>query len=82
MLSNIVRVTVTGILFQFTSNEMANHFFHDVAGWLMMPAAFGLLALEVWLLRILFPFVDPAKGKKPLSVPGLAGALQRGPQTS
>jgi exosortase len=57
VLSNILRVTVTGILYQFTDNEIANHFFHDVAGWLMMPLALGMLAVELKFLSLLF--VEP-----------------------
>jgi exosortase len=57
VLSNILRVTVTGILYQLTDNETANHFFHDVAGWLMMPLALGMLAVELKVLSRLF--LDP-----------------------
>jgi exosortase len=64
VLSNIVRVTVTGILFQFTDNETANHFFHDVAGWLMMPLALGMLAVELKVLSRLF-LDPPAKPVRP-----------------
>jgi exosortase len=49
--SNILRVTVTGILHETTSSEFADRFFHDVAGWLMMPLGLGMLGIEVWLLE-------------------------------
>jgi exosortase len=77
---NILRITVTGMAQEWFGEEIAEKIFHDWAGWLMMPMAFGLLILEVWLLRVLFPFTNPFKEKKPLAVPGLAAALQRGAQ--
>jgi exosortase len=57
IVSNITRITVTGILYETTSNETANAFFHDLGGWLMMPLALALLALELKVLSHLF--VDP-----------------------
>lgn len=52
--SNIVRITVTGILYDKVNSETANAFFHDVAGWLMMPLALAMLGLELKLLSYLF----------------------------
>jgi exosortase len=52
--SNILRVTVTGILHHTTTSDVANAFFHDLAGWFMMPLALGLLWLELKVLAHLF----------------------------
>jgi exosortase/archaeosortase family protein len=58
--SNVTRITVTGILHQTVSSEVANKVFHDLAGLLMMPLALGMLMLELNLLnRLLIP-VDRA----------------------
>jgi exosortase len=54
VLSNIARITVTGVLHQTTSSEIANVFFHNVAGWLMMPLGLGLLLVEMRVLSYLF----------------------------
>ena len=54
LVANITRVTATGILYEAGQSEMANHFFHDVAGWLMMPLALGLLWAELKVLGALF----------------------------
>ncbi len=43
--ANVIRITVTGILFEANQNEMAKKVFHDVAGWLMMPLGVAFLAL-------------------------------------
>jgi exosortase len=50
--SNIVRITTTGIMYEMGQSEMANHFFHDVAGWLMMPLALAMLWLELKVLSL------------------------------
>ncbi len=54
LISNIARITITGMAYQLASPELAESLFHDWAGWLMMP--FGLLMLwgELWLLSHLF----------------------------
>ncbi len=54
LISNIVRVTITGVMYEAGYSELANHFFHDAAGWLMMPIALGLLWVELWVLGKLF----------------------------
>ena len=51
---NILRITLTGILHHTTSNEVANKFFHDVAGLVMPLPALGLLWVELKLLSKLF----------------------------
>src|SRR5262249_24766058 len=43
LIANILRVTATGIMYDAGYSEMASHFFHDVAGYFMMPLALGLL---------------------------------------
>lgn len=56
MASNVVRITLTGVLFETVGSAWARLVFHDFAGWLMMLLAIGLLNLELWLLdRILIP---------------------------
>jgi len=50
LLVNILRITVTGVLFEMVNSETANAFFHDVAGWFMMPLALLLLWVEYKLL--------------------------------
>ncbi len=54
ILSNILRVTVTGVLHQTTNSEVANVFFHNVAGWCMPALALGMLWVELKVLSHLF----------------------------
>ncbi len=47
---NIVRLVATALLFAVVNAELAKTFFHDFAGWTMMPLAIVLLFGELWLL--------------------------------
>jgi len=56
--SNILRITLTGVLYECgVAGETAHLFFHDLAGWLMMPLALGLLWVELKVLSRLL--IDP-----------------------
>jgi exosortase len=63
--ANILRITVTGILYKTTSQRLAELVFHDLAGWLMMPLALGMIWLE---LRVLDWVLIPVEDKKPLQI--------------
>ena len=47
---NLVRLVVTVALFVRVSSELAEKFFHDFAGWTMMPLAIVLLVVEIKIL--------------------------------
>jgi exosortase len=48
---NVVRVTVTGILYMLAGDsELAHKVFHEWAGWFMMSLALGLLYVELQIL--------------------------------
>lgn len=48
LLTNAVRVVFTALLFEWASSEAAHKFSHDLAGWMMMPVAAGLLGIVSW----------------------------------
>jgi exosortase len=54
LVCNVARITVAGIASENLGTEVGHFIFHDLAGWLMVPFAFGLLALELYLLRKMF----------------------------
>lgn len=56
--SNILRITSTAILCELVGEELANKVFHDLAGWLMMPVAVGLLMVELYILSRVFENSD------------------------
>ncbi len=68
VLMNVARITATGALARLVSSAAANVLFHDLAGWLMMPLALGLLWLEVWVMGRLF-----VQRTGPVPLPGVIG---------
>jgi exosortase len=50
MLSNVLRITATGVSHTFTHEKAAVNFLHDLYGWFMMPVGLALLGLELWVL--------------------------------
>jgi len=50
VMCNILRLSVTAVLFLLASAEVAQKFFHDFAGLAMMPAAVLLMFGELWLM--------------------------------
>lgn len=61
--SNIVRITVTALVYQQMGAEMGEAVFHDLAGWLMMPLGLAFLGLELWLLNRLLIEPPPSAPK-------------------
>jgi exosortase len=53
ILSNVARITVTGVMYEVAGPKWANLVFHDLAGWLMMPLALVILWGELALLSVL-----------------------------
>jgi exosortase len=72
VLTNVARITVTGILYATVGGTVAKFVYHDLAGWLMMPLALVLLWLELRLLTHLF--IEP-KLEPPLPVGLAAGPV-------
>ena len=51
ILVNVIRITITGVLYNLkVDSEIANHIFHNWAGYIMMPMALGLLFLVMQVL--------------------------------
>lgn len=53
IIANVARITLTGLAQEAFGPELAHKFFHDWAGWFMMPLALGLLWLELGMLSLL-----------------------------
>jgi exosortase len=73
VLSNVLRITLTGVLLETAGSGAAHLFYHDLAGWLMMPLALGLFWLVLLFLDHLFVALPPT-GPLPLSFGAGAGA--------
>jgi len=77
---NLVRLCVTAVLYLLVSSEIAERFFHDFAGWTMMPLAIFALLGELWIMkRLVIPDKDPrAGGSGPAPGRGKSGSGRRG----
>jgi exosortase len=51
LISNILRIVATGLFYDTFGNHFGGTFFHDLAGWLMMPLGLAFLGLEMFVLR-------------------------------
>ena len=49
LVANIARITVTGILHETISGQIADKFYHDLAGCVMIPFALVLYWCEIWV---------------------------------
>lgn len=72
LLCNITRITVTGILHKVAGAEWADYVFHDLAGWLMMPLALGMLWVELKTLAWVVLPRQSVTEAGPVAVYGLA----------
>lgn len=60
IVSNVIRIVVTAILMIHVDAKVADKFFHDFAGLVMMPAAVLLIFAELWLMdRLTVSQPDP-----------------------
>lgn len=73
---NIARISLNGIAIEIWGSEVANKWFHDQGGWMMMPMALALLGLELWVLGRLL--VAP-KPKAAIPLPTRPTSGQRPP---
>ena len=48
---NCFRITATGLAYEYSDSETAEHIFHDLAGWLMVPIGFVMLMAVIEILR-------------------------------
>lgn len=82
VLANVLRIAATGILYNEAGRELGDRVFHDLAGWVMMPVALGLLVGGLRVLDwVLVP--DPGRVSREDVIRGSAGrprvALTPGP---
>ncbi len=60
VLTNVLRITATGVSFANISDKATQDFLHDAYGYMMMLVGMALLAVELWVLKRLV--VDEAHG--------------------
>ncbi len=51
ILTNSLRIALTGVVHEQWGPELAHGFFHDFSGWLIFLVSLGALLLEMWALQ-------------------------------
>jgi exosortase len=51
VLTNVLRITATGVSFANITDDGTRKFLHDAYGYMMMLIGLGLLAVELWVLK-------------------------------
>jgi exosortase len=70
LLANIARITLTGVFHETIGGQIADKFYHDLAGWVMIPFALVLYWCEVWIFSHILVEVE--------ATPVLAGISNSG----
>lgn len=69
ILANVIRITATGLLYEASRSDLARIVFHDLAGWLMMPIALGMLLVELFILgRSIVPLGSDGMPLRPSAI--------------
>jgi exosortase len=58
LLANIARITMTGILHETAGGSVADRYYHDLAGWVMIPFALVLYWCVIWVFSHILVEVD------------------------
>jgi exosortase len=61
---NIIRIFLTAMIMLYVSVELGEKFFHDLAGYVMMPAAVSLIFSEIWLMDRIVETNESAPARK------------------
>jgi exosortase len=76
---NMIRIFATAMLMLYVSAEVAQKFFHDFAGYVMMPAAVLLTFGEIWLMdKVVVPEPDLQQRRAGTQAKPAAPAHERG----
>jgi EpsI family protein len=60
ILTNSLRIAMTGILYQYWGPSVAEGFFHGFSGWFIFMFTLGVMLLEMLTLKRVFPGGKPA----------------------
>jgi exosortase len=77
LLANVIRITLTGVLHERVGEYAASKFYHDLAGWLMIPLALFLYWSEIRVLSRLLIETD-RQIFPPINLDGLESSGMRG----
>lgn len=77
---NVMRIVANGVAMDLWGPDVANKYFHDQAGWIMMPVAIAILWFELWVISRLLVEVPadnlaityPGQSSRTTSTPAVA----------
>ena len=55
ILTNAMRIAITGVLFKYWGARVAEGFFHGVSAWFIFLFSLAILMMEMGVLKIIFP---------------------------
>jgi len=55
VITNSLRIALTGLLYELWGAKVAEDFFHGFSGWFIFMFSLGILLLEIWALNKIFP---------------------------
>jgi exosortase len=78
VLANVARIVATSVLYETAGQRWGDMVFHDLAGWLMMPLALGILWLEMKMISFVL-VEEPSDDLEAADFSGPGAALRRAP---
>ena len=81
IITNSLRIALTGILYEVWGAKVAEGFFHGFSGWFIFMFSLGVLLLEMWILKKVRGSRFKVQGSKRQEAGGLGG-LEAGKQAS
>jgi len=81
IITNSLRIAMTGILFEIWGPVVADGFFHGFSGWIIFVSALGVMLLEMWILSGAWGKARRAK-RKAQSAERLAPRAERREQSA
>jgi exosortase len=76
LLANIARIILTGVLHETIGGQIADKFYHDFAGWVMIPFALVLYWCEIWIFSHILVEVEATPVLAGISTSGRWAAHQ------
>ena len=82
LLCNMIRILITGCVYYAGYTKLGDMIVHDLAGWLMMPLALGMLWLEIKLMDWVIEPVENLNTAEALGLGNQNSARMRRPSNS
>ncbi|HOD35377.1 MAG TPA: VPLPA-CTERM-specific exosortase XrtD [Syntrophales bacterium] len=78
IITNSLRIALTGIIYKYWGAAAAEGFFHGFSGWLIFMFTLGVLLAEIWVLRRIAPGPSESLFARPAPSHALNSLLQPG----